>query len=1572
MAGGGTLLARAREAQGGKLTAGTLLRGACHAVLLSGALMRPGAGYALPSGGVVSSGTANIATVANTTTITQSTNKAIIDWTSFNVNSGEHVNFVQPGSSSITLNRIHDANPSVIDGEITANGKVWLVNSNGVFFGSGAQINVAGLVATTADIDNTNFENGNYTFNHSGNPNATIQNDGSITVAQAGLAAFVAPNVVNNGTITARLGKVALASGDTFALDMYGDGLMSVAVSNAVAQQLVQNSGHISATGGQVQLTAAAASNIVSLLVNNSGIIEANAAGVGESGEIRLYAAGHGGTSVAQNSGTLSASGYGAGETGGTVQVLADNVTLMSGSTIDVSGDAGGGTVHVGGDFHGGGSTPTAQHTAVETGATILANATTAGNGGQVAVWADDETDFGGHISARGGSASGDGGYVETSGHTLYAYGTVDAGTTNGAAGSWLLDPYNVTVAAGAGVDTNINCVAGVCTPTNNATIYANNISATLSGGTAVTITTGAGGASTGDITVNTATSITSSFAGTTSLTLSAYHNITFTGTAGISTTNGKLNLILDAATGGNSGFIQINTGTINTHGGDVYMGGGALDGSGRPTGAAWGNGAGNSRFGINLNGTTLNAAGGSINLNGAGWTGGVNTASSHGVLLQGLAVVETTGSGNITITGQGGGSGIGNSSHGIYLADTAGTTAISAGSGTITLIGTGGVTGGSGNYGINDTGSVITGSGSIILDGTGGIGAGSLGIMFNLSVAGEAIQSTSGASVLLKSPGAIELSKANIDSTNATPFKVVLDANDANGGSGYVELTGSTINSSGGNIYLAGGALDGSGNPTGAAYGNSDFRYGVYFSGLLLNAAGGNIHMNGVGWSGGVNTSNAYGVNMPGSGVIETSGAGTITITGQGGGNGTGVSNFGINIAGGTIQTATGAITLTGTTGNGTISNIGIYMSGGLIAPTGAASIILNGTGSAGAGNYGVDLTPSIINTTLIQSASGGEVLLESPGDIRLANVVINSSTGTAFKFVVDANDVNGGTSGDILFSGSGSTISTSGGNIYLAGGPLDGSGNPTGFAYGDINNAYGVQIRSTTLDAGGGDIHIAGVGYNDGINGNDGVYLGGSSNTGVTVTTSGAGAITITGVASNAAGYGIATDTTGYTIGGAADSGNITLAADTLSLGSGTVVETSGNITFKPYTTSASVGVMGGAGTVQFDSSLLGYLSGESSLTFGGTADTGLMTLGAYSGWNLPVSFVSGGGGSILVSGNQTATGSGSFSFTGPTTLAANLTTANQNITFNSAVTMGGNSTLTSGSGTITFGSTVNGDYDLTASAGAFSFGGAWGGVTALDDVSLTSENALTLPSITAHSILARTTGAAADLTLAVGKVLTADDVTLVAGRNFVNNAGAGAIAASDRWLVYSTNPAADTDGGLVNDFVRYSCTFGGSCPSFSDEHGNGFLYSYTPTLTITPLDMTLAVGGGPTPHFGYTIAGYLNVTDQNADSISGNLGTNYTQTSPKGDYRIGASGSTLYDKLGYGFVYGADATLTLLNGPLPTNIVYAHHNDFQKPEEENGCSVQGANMGPAKNCGTGMAYFMHYLTDELFTNP
>ena len=217
--------------------------------------------FALPVAGQVNGGAATITSNANQMDINQSSQRAIIDWNSFNIGSGETVNFNQPGSTAISLNRIHDANPSQIDGALNANGNVWLVNSNGIAFGANAQVNVGGLLATTSDISNSNFMSGNYVFDIIGNPLAWITNAGHIHIADGGLAALVGPNVTNSGAIMADLGQVQLGSGDTFALDLYGDGLINLAASDAILNQLVDNNGSIVANGGRVKLSVATAEN---------------------------------------------------------------------------------------------------------------------------------------------------------------------------------------------------------------------------------------------------------------------------------------------------------------------------------------------------------------------------------------------------------------------------------------------------------------------------------------------------------------------------------------------------------------------------------------------------------------------------------------------------------------------------------------------------------------------------------------------------------------------------------------------------------------------------------------------------------------------------------------------------------------------------------------------------------------------------------------------------------------------------------------------------------------------------------------------------------------------------------------------------------------------------------------------------------------------------------------------------------------------------------------------------------------------------------------------------------------
>ncbi|MGY8765598.1 MAG: two-partner secretion domain-containing protein, partial [Nitrospinaceae bacterium] len=401
--------------------------------------------YALPIDGTVQAGSATISQVSGSqVNISQSSNKSIIDWNSFSIASGEQVNFQVPSSTSVTLNRVTGNDPSSIFGNLTSNGHLMLINRNGILFGSGSEIDVHGLVATTSDISNHDFINGQYRFNISPEFSNTINNQGTITAAEGGLVAFVAPGIKNTGTINARLGKVSLAAGNTFTLDLYGDQLVNLGVDSQVIQQvtgfngdelnsLVSNSGSIYADGGVVTMDVQVAQSLIDNVVNMSGYIQARSIAE-KNGAIYLTGGNEG---LVKVSGSIDATGLNIKETGGIVHVLGNRVGLYDYALIDVSGDAGGGLILVGGDYQGLGSIPTAVENYVGPNVSIFADAVTGGNGGRTIFWADRRTEFFGTIRSRGGRFFGDGGFAEVSGkEELYFDGSVDTTAPNGKSGT--------------------------------------------------------------------------------------------------------------------------------------------------------------------------------------------------------------------------------------------------------------------------------------------------------------------------------------------------------------------------------------------------------------------------------------------------------------------------------------------------------------------------------------------------------------------------------------------------------------------------------------------------------------------------------------------------------------------------------------------------------------------------------------------------------------------------------------------------------------------------------------------------------------------------------------------------------------------------------------------------------------------------------------------------------------------------------------------------------------------------------------------------------------------------------
>lgn len=198
--------------------------GLLSSVSLLSLMVATQAAHANPEGGTVEAGSATIVSVSPTdVTITQSTDKAIINWDNFDIGAGETTEFILPSSDSVTLNRDFSGDPSEIYGTLISNGKLYLINRNGILFGSSAVVDVAGLVASTHDISSEDFLNGNYAFTISGDPTASVINQGKITIDDYGIGAFVAPHVRNDGVIVANMGKVSLASASGFAIDLYGD-----------------------------------------------------------------------------------------------------------------------------------------------------------------------------------------------------------------------------------------------------------------------------------------------------------------------------------------------------------------------------------------------------------------------------------------------------------------------------------------------------------------------------------------------------------------------------------------------------------------------------------------------------------------------------------------------------------------------------------------------------------------------------------------------------------------------------------------------------------------------------------------------------------------------------------------------------------------------------------------------------------------------------------------------------------------------------------------------------------------------------------------------------------------------------------------------------------------------------------------------------------------------------------------------------------------------------------------------------------------------------------------------------
>lgn len=228
---------------------------------------------AAPSGGQVVSGSAQISHSGTTTTIKQNSNLLSLNWQNFDIGADQTVNFLQPGASSIAVNRILGNTATQIYGHLNANGQVWLINPNGVLFGHGAQVNVGGIVASTLDLDTSTFGSSSVRF--AGNGKGSVTNHGTISAANGGYVTLIGNQVSNQGVIRAQLGTVALAGGTEMTLTFADNHLVHLVVDANTVRSLVENRQLIVADGGQVLMTAGGRNSLIDSQVNNTGTVQA-------------------------------------------------------------------------------------------------------------------------------------------------------------------------------------------------------------------------------------------------------------------------------------------------------------------------------------------------------------------------------------------------------------------------------------------------------------------------------------------------------------------------------------------------------------------------------------------------------------------------------------------------------------------------------------------------------------------------------------------------------------------------------------------------------------------------------------------------------------------------------------------------------------------------------------------------------------------------------------------------------------------------------------------------------------------------------------------------------------------------------------------------------------------------------------------------------------------------------------------------------------------------------------------------------------------------------------------------
>jgi filamentous hemagglutinin family protein len=1385
---------------------------------LSGALIAAACSPALagPEGARVVRGSVDISR-DGTQTLIRASNNSIINYRSFNIGANESVRFIQPNATSRVLNRITTATPTRIDGTLTANGRVYIVNPAGVIFGNGASLNTAGLYAAAGHISDKDFVRG---INHFTGLQGEVVNNGAITADFVGL---VGKHAANLGSIVSPQGTVIIGSGsDALVGERSGNIFVRLTgpASAGSSGAATDNAGTINARGGQVIMGAG---DIYAMAVRTTGSVTAKNISI-EGQQHGLVVAG----------GEINAKDQGAGATGGRVDVLGEQISVIN-AKIDASGANGGGTVRIGGDYQGKGALPHAKSVYVDSASSIDVSATGKGNGGTAVAWSDNYTQFFGSAAARGGAAGGDGGLIETSSHKDVNLSpvSIDASAASGKGGQWLIDPRDLNITTN---DVHINPNSDpndapnpiTYSPDTNgngaSSLNVTRVNNALNTRTSVTITTANGDNTGGTGNVDIQQSILKSSGTDSALTIIAMGSITLEAGNSISSTSNKLDVTLTAnnTAGANdqasgSGGVILN-GAVITNGGIFSSSGVGFTSS--AAGTINTTGATNGAITLAHTGAISVAGaitGGSVNFAGAGTTtlsanittaGGAVNFAAPVILGSGVTIDTTSGvvaGADITFTGTvegttsvtqdltlnaGTGGNISASSIGAATrlrtltftnANNITTGALrsqslvqTAGGGTTTVNGAIDTTGG-----INLTGTAINLTSTVNTGGTFGLivtNSGQLTLGGTLTLDGALTQSGGGAVAL----------GASISTTNDA---VGFANNVTVGAPGLSISTGTGTIAFGGNLTLAANSFTLAGNE-------------INFLGGANSVTGTGTITLGPGTNGTVtNVANA----VDNAGVLDLTttdlaaladGFAQITI-----GRPTGSEAININAA--TFSDPVlfqapggGTITVSGNLAGAVGSNASISFSAASAVHLGAnittdsqliqfsapvqvtATATLDTTNSGGSAGAGINVTGAIDAATAgtqgltLRAGTGSIVLSAAVGGTRLGAFTITSAadvtTNTIAATTITQTAGTGTSTFGALNTSAAGGVSLTGNIITLSGATTTNSGTFT------VNNSGQLTVGAAALSLDGA-FHQTGVGattLSQAIT---------TTNDSITF----AGNVTV-GAAVGSVNAGTATASFGGNV--ALGANAFTVSADTIQFngGANSVTGTS-TITLEGGADTTNIGVFGGVGTLQLTSGTLGALAnGFSQVIIGQSTGVHNITIGAGTFQN-PVNFRTATG-TIDVVGDLAGTGSASITMNGPTKLEANITTSGQPIQINGAVTVVSLSNLDTTNGAPTgaaIGITgaVNGftaGADIltlnSGTSGSITLGGAVGGGVRLATLEIMEANNVNTGAITADEIT-QDTGVG---TTTLGGLLTARAAGInLAGNNFAVNGGAGTSA-------------------------------------------------------------------------------------------------------------------------------------------------------------------------------------------------